>query len=1441
MIEAESQYRPASVAADLDGDGDLDIISSRYGGLDWFENTAGSYQQHAITGANAEEWSYLTAIEPVDFDGDGDVDIVAGGRYGNHIFWFENEDSDKTTFHGHLVSDAASEVQSLTTADIDGDADLDVVVALYSDDKFIWYERIDGDTFNEQLIADNRNTPNSVQAVDMDGDGDVDVLASSQERVSWYRNVGGGAFVESIDVPMEADNVLGAFADDLDADGDFDVLVADIDEGVLFVENTSNDGFGWASPRVIDSLETGHAAVVTTADMDADGDRDVLVVFADVGGSDRLLRWYENVDGDASEFIPHRVGFSSGGTPIAVNVADLDGDADFDVLIPSPNFADGVLWFHNTGGQFALTTVDTRVAAFEEQLINVEDLGSNPLGSPFDVVSADFDADGDLDAVVRELAPENGVVLFSNDGTGSFLRETVSALGGTDPGIDMLPADMNRDGVADLVLLTNADDQIRWLENDGSGQFATQHDISNGESHVRVAVGDVDRDGDLDVVSFSFSGAEKTLVWFENRLSEGLAFRRTEFGSIESGFAASVHIADVNGDGYSDVLASFAGAGAPNPRWYENNGLQEFLAHELYPDGGRIDEVGDFDGDGDLDAVLAGDDEPFSWLENDGEGTFTPHPIEVTEDLLGQWEIEAADVDGDGDLDLVSAAGIGVAWYENIGGEFREHVLKTRTPFASNIFVSVSTGDVDNDGDLDIFAADLSSRDLLTDTETSRVSWFENIGNRFVTGPLNPARGIPQGGQTDVLAITAAHLGRAGDAAVELDSFELFFSDEAGAPLSSVAANSLIANLWVYLDDGSGVYEAEADTAVAHLAELGLTDGLQTVLLPDDSSAVTIAAGETKTYFIVPELTADALSQTPNRIRISHVTEASSTGSNADSGAPLVLEAAENTSSLVRAIGDDVFPVSKVHTAGVITDSTPTIRWTAARGPVDHYELLVYNLSGVLVVDEPNVAGPAYTVETELPAFAYFQVFVRPVSVSGKMAAWSHAEYFSIDPDPLPPLTPNLTGPGSAVPDTTPTIAWEEALRADTYNLLGYDVGLGRPVLFEYELTGSSFTVTTPLEIGHTYQVFAQAENAGGRSGFSPPLLFEVVDPVAVAAAKPVLTGPQTAVTDLTPTLTWTEFGGANYYHLHVYSMDRGVAVLIDNTTQTHYTLDESLPPGETYQVFVKAYSSTTTTDFSDPLAFTIDAMAVLPGTTKIRVPVLPTADNTPTLIWDLVLEADRYELLVFDMTTGQKVIDAQTRDRFYVPAAPMPAGRYQAFTRAVSHHGVAGDYSSPFEFEVTALLPKTAGNEDRDAAATPSVPFVPVSQFVTAGDNELSESEQQEFAAGDAESTATADPDGAPSIVAGADLALDSVFADPMSVEQWSDGSPPAAKLDTHSLTVAAGVGAVASLIRRKRRDERHARECPRSPFPRRLSRARSSKLGESTRNGRECGFGRV
>jgi hypothetical protein len=162
----------------------------------------------------------------------------------------------------------------------------------------------------------------------------------------------------------------------------------------------------------------------------------------------------------------------------------------------------------------------------------------------------------------------------------------------------------------------------------------------------------------------------------------------------------------------------------------------------------------------------------------------------------------------------------------------------------------------------------------------------------------------------DDVALDGATVIRVAD--LDLVTLELLFEETDGDPLNNVEADALIEDLFIYLDDGSGEFEL-TDTLVATVADLMLMAGVQTVAFADGDANVQIAQGTPRTYFVVVGLTANASSQMPNSFRVTHLTEASSTGEDAANDLPLALEFAADVSSSVVQAGVSCFGLTLSH------------------------------------------------------------------------------------------------------------------------------------------------------------------------------------------------------------------------------------------------------------------------------------------------------------------------------------------------------------------------------------------------------------------------------------------------------------------------------------------------------------------------------------------------
>lgn len=321
--------------ADLDRDGDLDILSATFDGsgtIDWYENDGSQgFTPHVIT-LDASE---ATCVIAVDIDGDGDLDVVASSLGNDTIKWYQNDGHQQ--FVAHTISDSASKVSNLFAADLDGDGDADLISATKGDNSIAWYENRGPDGFDRHVIVTNVAAPCAVSAADMDGDGDLDIVSASfsDNTVAWYQNNGQQVFVKRT-ISSTAGGVRGMFVADLDGDGDQDVVSSCLYANTL--EWYVNDGQGLFSRRTIASSAVG-AAAVYAADMDGDGDLDVL----GASRGNTTLAWFENT-GELT--FPEHIVTTSLVEVRGVVAADVDQDGDLDIVAAS-KFGHTLTWYEN--------------------------------------------------------------------------------------------------------------------------------------------------------------------------------------------------------------------------------------------------------------------------------------------------------------------------------------------------------------------------------------------------------------------------------------------------------------------------------------------------------------------------------------------------------------------------------------------------------------------------------------------------------------------------------------------------------------------------------------------------------------------------------------------------------------------------------------------------------------------------------------------------------------------------------------------------------------------------------------------------------------------------------------------------------------------------------------------------------------------------------------
>jgi len=331
-------------AADLDGDGDNDILGTTVNAVRWCENLGGSFGAPQNVVVHAGTYSHFVDVHTGDLDNDGDLDVLSVSLPSNQIAWYENLGGGSFGAPQVITSNLAY-AYAVHAADLDGDGDLDVLSASRDDNKIAWYENIGGSFGPQHLITSNAMGAMDVFTADLDGDGDADVLSASQgdNRITWYENFPWG-FGTPQTITTNAQGARSVFAADLDGDGDVDVLSASQgDDKIAWYENL---GGSFGTQQVISSSADG-AVSVFAADLDGDGDRDVL----SASRFDDKIAWYENLGGS---FGPENVVSTTADYANNVFASDLNGDGDLDILSLSLSTS-AITWYENTFDPLQIT------------------------------------------------------------------------------------------------------------------------------------------------------------------------------------------------------------------------------------------------------------------------------------------------------------------------------------------------------------------------------------------------------------------------------------------------------------------------------------------------------------------------------------------------------------------------------------------------------------------------------------------------------------------------------------------------------------------------------------------------------------------------------------------------------------------------------------------------------------------------------------------------------------------------------------------------------------------------------------------------------------------------------------------------------------------------------------------------------------------------------
>ena len=336
--------------------------------------------------------------------------------------------------------------------------------------------------------------------------------------------------------------------------------------------------------------------------------------------------------------------FASGGVPSSIAVADFDNDGKLDQVVA--NAADGTVGIYlGKGDGTFLTPVFYPVGDF-----------------PIAVAVGDFNADGKPDIAVanlnlHQLTNGNVVSELIGNGNGTFQPATNYAVG-THP-TALVITDLDGNGKADIAVANNSDDTISVLLGNGDGTFQTPATYTSEVGPHSIAAADFNGDGkpDLAIANCPLSGGSPFDCGTAGSgtvsvlLGNGDGTFQMPLSQTVLAAAYSIAVADVNGDGKSDIVATHSVV-IGRISVLVGRGDGSFEPAVSFPAQSYVESVviADFNGDGKLDIVVGSRE--ISEMLGNGDATFQPAVNYAVGKVNGANVSAIGDFDSDGHPDI---------------------------------------------------------------------------------------------------------------------------------------------------------------------------------------------------------------------------------------------------------------------------------------------------------------------------------------------------------------------------------------------------------------------------------------------------------------------------------------------------------------------------------------------------------------------------------------------------------------------------------------------------------------------------------------------------------------------------------------------------------------------------------------------------------------------
>ncbi len=548
-VNYQAIANPVAIAlGNFRGKGKVDLAVAAPNGLAILLNDGKGHFSAASSFALDRSPLSLTAA---DFNGDGADDIVVGNQDGTARVLL----SDGT---GNLHFLPASNVgtgplSSVVSGDFNHDGKLDLAVTqVNSAAMTVLLGHGDG-TFEKGASYSVGNRPASVIVADVNGDSIPDLITVNQaaNTFSVLLGNGDGSFQSSVDFAA-GNSPLAVAAADFNGDGHADLAIMNYADGTVSVPLGRGDGTFLAARSFKAGLDR---KAIAAGDLDGDGKPDLVVT--NYCGSDPACAG----NGNVAVFLATKGGsyqlgstYPLGSGPVAVALADLNGDKKLDLLALNRNDKTLTVMLGNgdgTFGQAQLYSLSANPSALFVGDLNgdgkadlaiasdcglstcaqpgtidiwlghgdgsLAQLASYPVGfSPVSIASGDLHGTGHADLVVANTCGEDSsckaqgtAILLSGDGKGRFTQTGEINIGLAPSSIAIGTFSGGRQ---DLVVAQRTSGKVAVLPGDGNGSFGAPVTYAAGAEPASLVVADFYGDGQQDVAVANFKASTVSVL-----------------------------------------------------------------------------------------------------------------------------------------------------------------------------------------------------------------------------------------------------------------------------------------------------------------------------------------------------------------------------------------------------------------------------------------------------------------------------------------------------------------------------------------------------------------------------------------------------------------------------------------------------------------------------------------------------------------------------------------------------------------------------------------------------------------------------------------------------------------------------------------------------------------------------------------------------------------